>query len=313
MLSNFSQNHLTTKPVILTIGNFDGFHLGHRYIFHIMKQEAQKLGGSTVLMTFKPNPKEFFQNESFLGRIDSPEQQLKRLQTIGFDAVSVLNFDEFIANCQPKEFIHTFLLQQFNLKLIVTGENFKFGKNRQGNIELLKQEGQQHGFDVKILEPVLSHNLMISSTQIRSWIWEGHFQKVAESLKRPYSIQGKVQKGSQLARTLGVPTANLSFEFKLPLKYGVYAAIVKYQQQNFHAVMNWGVKPTFAKEKPLLEVYLLNFEGCLYGQTLEVIPQKRLRSEIKFDSISDLKEQIQCDLQQVQNFFKTIYHEILLS
>ncbi len=304
MLFNFTQHHLTKTPVVLTIGNFDGFHLGHRHILQVMKQEAQKLGGATVLMTFTPNPKEFFQKSGFLGRINSPEQQREFFKKNGLDAMYSVTFDESVANVPAKEFIHQFLLSQFNLKSIVTGADFRFGKDRQGDIALLQEEGKQHRFDVKILEPVLDNRLKVSSSQIRLSISESDFQNVEKLLGRPYSIRGKVQQGLQLARTLGFPTANLSFEFKLPLQYGVYAAIAHYRQRSFHAIINWGIRPTFNKKTPLLEAYLFGFEGSLYEQNLEVIPQKQLRGEIKFDSVSDLKLQIQSDLQQAENFFR---------
>lgn len=292
-----------TKPyknAVITIGNFDGVHLGHQALFHNLIEKAIALNGTSIAMTFEPHPIKVLKKNNHPPLITLYEQKVELIEKAGLDVLICLPFTQEFAAIPPKEFVEDILVKRIGIKAIVVGEDYTFGKNREGNLGLLKTLGNQCGFQVIVIKEFhisKTYPERISSTRIRELVMAG---KVAESQKllgRYYQIRGKVEIGRDRGgKLLGFPTANINLYDELSPKIGVYAVTVECKGEKFKGVANIGYSPTFDDHVFTVEAHLLDFKENLYGQKIRVNFIDRLRDEKKFSNISELSEQITKDI-----------------
>ncbi|TNG92876.1 bifunctional riboflavin kinase/FAD synthetase [Pasteurellaceae bacterium USgator11] len=297
---------LLPQGCALTIGNFDGCHLGHQQILAHLKQKAQQLGLPTVVMLFEPQPNEFFSAANAPARLMRLRDKLLFLQQADIDYVLCVRFNRTFANLSADQFIQQYLVEKLQVKFLSIGDDFQFGAQRQGNFQTLLNAGAKCGFEVENNDSFALNNQRISSTLIRKALAEDDLPLAEAMLGKPYSIGGRVAHGNKLGRTIGFPTANIHLHRQVNPIQGVYAVeiIDKCGQQHF-GVANIGNRPTIdGGTRPLLEVHIFDFNGNLYGQPLEIILRKKIRNEIKFADFEQLKQQIASDVQTAKDFFK---------
>lgn len=289
----------------LTIGNFDGVHLGHQAVLKHLRQKADSLNLPMVVMVFEPQPREYFQGNQAPARLMRLRDKLQALGDLGVDIVICVKFDRAFAELDAQEFIQDWLVKKFNVKFLSIGDDFRFGANRVGNFALLQQAGEQFGFAVEDNRTFQLDEQRISSTAIRHALANDDLALAQNLLGRPYRIFGKVVHGQKLGRTIGFPTANIRLHRQVnPIK-GVYAVKVRCKcGEIFTGVANIGQRPTVNGVKQLLEVHLFDFNQNLYGQTIEVEFCKKIRNEMKFSSLDNLKAQIQQDAQVARKYFQ---------
>ena len=279
----------------VTIGNYDGFHLGHQKILETLISESRNKGLETAVITFDPHPKEFFSPESAPSRIISLREKLEFFEGLDIDRVYIIKFNKKFSEIKSEEFITT--LRKIKAELVVVGEDFKFGNKREGTIKDISKEL----IGVIGVKEITSGTQRISSTTIRKSLHDGDFIKAELLMGRPYSISGKVIHGNKLGRVIGFPTANIHmFHNRPPLK-GVFAVKLN---ENF-GVANLGTRPTIGGISKLhLEVHLFNFSDDVYGQHVHITFLKKIRDELKFDSIDELKKQISIDIEKTKVYIK---------
>jgi riboflavin kinase/FMN adenylyltransferase len=288
------------KNAVITIGNFDGVHLGHQALFYNLIEKAATLNGTSIAMTFEPHPIRVLKKNNHPPLITLYEQKVELIEKAGLDVLICIPFTQEFAAIPAKEFVKDILVKRIGIKAIAVGEDYTFGKNREGNIDLLKTLGNQCGFEVIVIDELHISNTYperISSTKIRELVMAG---KVAESQKllgRYYQIRGKVEVGRDRGgKLLGFPTANINLYDELRPKIGVYAVIVECKGENFKGVANIGYSPTFDDYIFTVEAHILDFKENIYGQKIRVNFIDRLRDEKKFSNISELSEQIKKDI-----------------
>jgi riboflavin kinase/FMN adenylyltransferase len=293
------------KDMLLTIGVFDGVHLGHKHLIAKLKELAQKQGDLSGVITFSQHPREVLSPQTTLPSLTSLEQRLVLLQGEGVDIVIPLPFTPRIASLSPKQFL-SLLKEYLKVKGLVVGPDFALGKDRQGDIDALRRLGKEMGFSVTVVPPLRIGGEVVSSTAIRKALADGDMEKAQKLLGRPFRLQGRVVSGDKRGIKLGFPTANLEAApgQALPAS-GVYACRAHVEGQAYPAMTNIGTRPTFGGGQQLVEVYLLDYNGDLYGQELAIDIIERLRDEKKFDTAEQLKEQIARDIKQGQTLLKT--------
>jgi len=296
---------------VLTIGNFDGVHLGHQYLFHKVLETAQQINGTAVAMTFEPHPMKVIKPDGCpFPLITLYEQKVELLSQMGLDILIVIPFTDVFSQISARHFVQNILVKRIGVKSIVIGNDYCFGKNREGNINLLKKFGNEFGFSVKIVSWKTFDNIpqtRISSTAIRKAVMSGNLKLAKQMLGRYYQVQGTVQRGrNRGGAEVGFPTANLNLYDELKPLNGVYAVSVLYQNKNYPAVANIGYAPTFDDKEYTLEIHLIDFSANLYDQTIRVNFIERLRGEKKFNSIEALSKQIKYDIQNAKMIFDTI-------
>ena len=302
-LGNLPQN---LHACALTIGNFDGVHLGHQAILRHLRAKADELHLPMVVMLFEPQPREYFCAENAPARLMRLRDKLRYLKQAGVDMVIVAKFDRTFANLPAQQFIEDWLVRKLNVKFLSIGDDFKFGVKRQGNFALLQQAGEQFGFTVEDSRSFCLDELRISSTAIREALANDDLTLAEKLLGRPYRILGRVIHGNQLGRTIGFPTANIRLHRQVNPVKGVYAVRVRLKSGAFfNGVANIGTRPTINGVNQLLEAHLFDFQGDLYGQWLDVELCHKIRNEMKFPSFDDLKAQIAQDVETAKNVFKT--------
>ncbi len=295
-----------SKPLeggcVATIGNFDGVHLGHQMIINNLAKQGHKLGLPTVVVLFEPHPLEYFKGIEAPSRLTRLREKIAHLKTLPVDLVLLLRFGEQLATLEPESFVHQYLVDGLAVRLLVIGDDFRFGKQRRGNFKLLQSLGTEHGFIVNDTATLLNDGKRISSTAIRQALEVGDLDQAKLFLGRPYSVCGRVVRGDGRGRQIGFPTANIQlFRKKSPL-HGVFAVTVAgISEQPVPGVANVGVRPTVGgDQRVLLEAHLFDFDQDLYGKQVEIIFQQRIREERKFASFQQLTEQIGKDAQQAR-------------
>lgn len=291
---------------ILTIGTFDGVHLGHQKILHRLSEEAKKSGGSSVLFTFYPHPRMvLFPENTDLKLIQTQEEKIKKLESVGLDHLIVEPFTKNFSRLTATQFIRDYLVNSIGVKKIIIGYDHQFGKNREGNLEHLKELSSIYGFEVEEIPAKDIDEVNISSTKIRKALASGNMEKANTFLGAPFILSGKVIHGDGRGRNLGFPTANLDTEdrYKLIPANGVYAVQAIVNNQPLNGMMNIGVRPTYDGVEKRLEVHLFDFEGDLYDRKLEVKILKRLRDEKKFDDVNTLVKQLKQDEKICMDYF----------
>lgn len=293
------------NPVV-TLGNFDGVHLGHQQIFKRVKEEASKIHGQSVVITFEPHPLKVLSPERFLPLLTPFRKKMMLIEGSGIDIVLCIDFSLTFSEISPAEFIESILVEKLRVRKVIIGYNYHFGKGQKGDARTLKKAGQVLGFEVEAVEPLRVGQTIVSSSKIRTLIQAGEVEEASKLLGRDYPIIGRVVEGKKRGQTLGFPTANLEISDELYPKAGVYAVEVVWHPKHFNGLANIGSNPTFSTqtctgEKQFsLEVHILDFNQELYGKEIEVRFKKRIRDEIRFDSSSLLIDQIKKDIQWAQ-------------
>ncbi len=290
---------------VITLGAFDGIHLGHQALISKTFELAQELKAQPALVTFDPHPRKVIQPHLDLKLLTPLEEKLELLKKRGLPEVIIIPFTKALAELSPDLFVEKYLIDYLNIKGIVIGFNFRFGRNRTGDPELLKKLGTLYGFQVEVVPAVIIDGKKVSSTMIRELLKRGEVEEANKLLGRPYTLIGPVIKGKGRGRVLGFPTANLMIppEKLLPAP-GVYAVWALVGEKKYPGAMNIGLKPTFGDKELSVEVHLLDFlPNCnLYQQTLKIELIKFIRSEQKFHSTEALVNQIQKDCQRVREY-----------
>ena len=293
------------KDILLTIGVFDGVHLGHKHLISKLKELARKQGVLSGVITFSQHPQEVLSPQTRLPSLTGIEQKLALLRDEGVDIVIPLPFTPQLASLSPEQFL-SLLKEYLKMKGLVVGPDFALGKDRQGDIDALRRLGQEMGFSVTVVPPMTIDGEVVSSTAIRKALAEGDVKLAQKLLGRPFSLQGQVVSGDRRGTDLGFPTANLEVAPGRALPAGgVYACRAYIDGQSYPAMTNIGSRPTFGGGPQLVETYLLGYNSDLYGHDLAIDIIGRLRDEKKFDTPEQLKEQIAEDIKQGKEMLKT--------
>lgn len=291
------------SPSVITPGNHDGVHLGHRALINTAKTYAKERGWRAVALTFDPHPTQILAPDRVPPLLTTVARRCELMRGAGADQVIVQQFGEQFASLSPEDFMRKWLIESLNARALVVGPDFGFGNRRSGDIKTLYRLGEKYDFDVLVVEPIRDGKQIISSSAIRRAIIEGDLDKATRFLDRVHEVQGEVVAGDKRGRNLGFPTANLLCEPVLLPPDGVYAIAARLMSDNreelLFGVANIGVRPTFHAGRSV-EVHLFDFEGNLYGSNLRVGFIKKIRGERKFDSADRLREQIESDSRQSQ-------------
>jgi riboflavin kinase/FMN adenylyltransferase len=288
------------KHAVITIGNFDGVHIGHQALFHEAIEKAESLGGTSVAMTFEPHPLRVMKPNNHPPLITLYEQKSELIERTGIDVLICVPFTLEFAALSAEQFVRDLLVQKIGMKAIVVGQDYNFGKNRQGDLDLLKSYGPEYGFEVIVAAWIKSARALadrISSTRIRELVTDGRMEQAEKMLGRNYQIRGKVVAGRDRGgKVLGIPTANINLHDELCPKTGIYAVTVECDGNQHRGVANIGYSPTFEDHEFTVEVHIFDFNANIYDKKIRVNFIKRIRDEIKFSNISELIDQIQLDI-----------------
>ncbi len=295
------------KAAVITIGNFDGVHIGHQALFHEVIERADAIDGTSIAMTFEPHPIRVLKKNNHPPLITLYEQKTELIERAGIDVLICIPFTLEFASLPAEAFIKDLLVAKIGMQAIIVGEDYTFGKNREGDLTVLKSYASQMGYEVIVADWIKSPRNVsdrISSTKIRELVMAGEVEPARKMLGRHYQIRGLVVKGRDRgARLLGVPTANIKLQDELCPKTGIYAVTVDYNNRLYKSVANIGYSPTFDDNEFTVEVHLLDFAENIYGEKIRINFIQRIRNEKKFANISELKEQIKQDIKTA--------HEIL--
>jgi riboflavin kinase/FMN adenylyltransferase len=307
-IHNIQSNIAGDKQCVLTIGNFDGVHLGHRRVITALVDKAKQLGCIPSVMVFEPQPQELFSPEKAPARLTRLRDKYIYLARLGVERLICVNFNRQFAAMTADTFIEDLLVKQLKVKHLIIGDDFRFGKNRIGNFALLEQAGKQLDFAVSDTASYKLQQCRISSTEIRKALENNQLVEAERMLGRPYSIIGRVFHVDKRGRKLGFPTANVLLKRRVSPVSGVYVVKIDSLTGQYYGVANIGSRPTVSGVKQQLEVHIFDFNKNIYGETIEVILLSKLREEIKFDTISNLTEQIEYDSKQARKFVRALRH-----
>lgn len=297
---------------VVTIGTFDGVHLGHQAIFNKMKTLAQGIGGETVVVTFQPHPRQVLNiDSSNLRFLCTPEEKLQKFEEFGIDNVVIINFTKEFSRTPSETFIKDYIIDHIKPAYIVVGYDHHFGKNRMGDFDLLNDLKKKYNFKVERIAAQDVEHIAISSTKIRNALSVGNVKSANRLLGYTYAVTAEVVVGNKIGRTLGFPTANLELprEYMLINRGGVFACLVDYNGLTYKAMANIGHRPTIGdrgEDQPIIEVNLFDFDGDLYGQQIHVRFIDRIRDEEKFDSLDELKAQLEQDRDNAYKLLENI-------
>lgn len=300
-LHNIKPRH---RGCVATIGNFDGVHLGHQSVVAQLAEVGQALALPALVVTFEPQPLEYFQPDRAPARLTRLREKLRALARYAVDRVLVIEFNEHFAALDAQAFIEQILVQRLGVNYLVVGDDFRFGAGRKGDFALLQQAGQQHGFEVVDMHTFDIGGERVSSTRIREALAAGDMDSAALLLGRPYRMCGRVAHGDKIGRELGIPTANIHLHRKVSPLQGIYMVeVFGVDHRAWPAAASVGTRPTVGGTRALLEVHLLDFSGDLYGRHLSVDFYSRIRGEEKFDTLEDLKARMQQDIADTRAWF----------
>ena len=305
-LSNsFDQINIDEK-LCLTIGNFDGIHKGHREIIKNLIQQTKKSNLKSAILSFTPHPKIYFNKQkNFM--INSQSKKKEILNDLGLDYLIDLHFNDKFTQLSYLEFEDKILSEKLNSKRILIGKDFQYGNQRKGNIDTLKIFCEKNKIELEEIGLILNdHNSnKISSSAIRENLKSGKFELANKDLERNFSVAGKVIKGDQRGRTIGIPTANLEYPLNtIIIPYGVYAVETIIEGNTYFGIVNFGIRPTFNKDKPIVEAYLFDFDNDIYDKNIEILFHKQIRQEKKFNDIKELLNQINIDIAEAKKILK---------
>lgn len=299
-------HHLPTfKNAVLTIGTYDGVHFGHQQIIKRINDIAKEIEGESVMLTFDPHPRLILNpNDNKLKLISTIDEKEELLEEFGLNHLVIVEFSKEFASTDAEEYVEKILVQNFHPKRIVIGYDHRFGKGRQGNIDLLRQLAPKYGYEVEEIPAQTLDEISISSTKVRNALLDGDIQQANEFLAHPFTIKGKVVHGDKIGRILGFPTANIEISnpHKLIPASGVYAVKLKIEDTFYKGALSIGYRETvFDNSSLTIEVFILDFEGDLYNKEVDMIFVQYLRPQIKYENWDLLKEQIEKDVIAVRN------------
>ena len=294
------------KGCVLTIGNFDGVHLGHQRVVKALVAKAESLNLIPAVMVFEPQPQELFNPQMAPARLSRFRDKFNLLKELGVKRLICVNFNHEFASQSAQYFVENLLVEKLDVKHLIIGDDFHFGKNRKGNFSMLVEAGEKFGFGVTDTKSYLMHDCRISSTEIRKALQQDNLLEAERMLGRPYQIIGRVVHGDKQGRDLGFPTANVLLKRCVSPVKGVYAVKVKIQTKEYYGVANIGSRPTVNGIRQQLEVHIFDFKNDLYGQQIEVALLKKLREEQRFASLSELTTQISKDSEQAKVYVQTL-------
>ena len=294
----------STKKTILTLGTFDGVHIGHKKILERLTQNTENGKYESLVLTFFPHPRMVLQEKSEIKLLNTIPEKSKLLEKSGIENLVIHPFNESFSRLTAEEFVHSILVNQFHIQKIIIGHDHRFGRNRTANIDNLIAFGAEYGFEVEQISAQEIQDVSVSSTKIRKALQDGNMSLANEYLGYAYFLTGEVVKGKQLGRTIGFPTANIQIkeDYKLIPKNGVYAVRTFIGQKEVFGMMNIGFNPTVNGQKQTIEVNLFDFDADIYGEKLEISLLKYLREEQKFGSVDLLKEQLNQDKKTALEF-----------
>ena len=299
------------KNAVITIGNFDGVHIGHQALFHTTVEKADAINGTSVAITFEPHPLRVLTTAEQPPLITLYEQKCELIERTGVEVLICIPFSLEFAAMSAMDFVEKLLVEKIGMKAIVVGNDYSFGRNREGNLDMLNRLSGDLDFSIHTVDWIQSANGItdrISSTRIRELVMEGHVHEAKKMLGRDYQIRGRVSKGrNRGGRLLGFATANINLQDELCPKRGIYAVTVEHNQRIFPAVANIGYSPTFDDNLFTVEVHILDFSENIYDKTIRVNFIRRLRDEIKFDSIQSLSDQIRKDILQARDILSGLF------
>ena len=293
------------ERAVVTIGNFDGVHLGHQLLFSEVVGRAYRNSGTSVVVTFDPHPLEVLRPDG-IKLISSTEQKVELMRLAGIDALVIIPFDREFAKTPALDFVNNILIGTIGVQDLVVGYDYAFGRGREGNIDFLRNQGRENGFPVTVVEAHYEDGKLVSSTKIRELVMDGRMRDVRKLLGRYYQIRGEVQRGRQRGgKEVGFPTANLKVsEEDLCPKKGVYVTQVIYNGKIYGSVSNIGYNPTFGENKLVAETHIFEFNDDIYGHPIKINLLRHLRGEKKFNSVAELSARIRKDIE--------IAHEVLV-
>jgi riboflavin kinase/FMN adenylyltransferase len=300
-----TDNAEIARPTVLTLGVFDGLHLGHQRIMRTVVERSRAARAVPTVITFDPHPRAVLHPESAPPLLQTFDQKIEALGVLGIEQAIVIRFTPSFAEVRAEDFLRDVVNSRLHAKEVYLGKGFEFGHNREGNIELLKRVSAELGFQAEEVPEVQLRGGRISSSRIRSLLREGHVNLARRMLGRPYGVEGRVVRGAERGRTLGFPTANLRPQNRVIPRQGVYVTATLIEGAWRRSVTNIGTRPTFEHDaEPSLETFVINWEGDLYGDVVRVRFLHRLRDERRFDGVEDLKRQIDYDLLRAVRYFE---------
>lgn len=291
------------RNAVVTIGTFDGVHLGHQQIIRQLKTEAAACNGETLIVTFHPHPRKVVQGKDHgVELLNTPGEKISLLSSLGIDHLVIVPFTQEFSSMTAASYVKDFLVARFHPHILIIGYDHRFGHGRSGNYELLEQMGPELGFTVREIPEHILNTVTVSSTQIRNSLKEGRLAEANQFLGYPYRLSGTVVHGDQRGRTMGFPTANLDIpEEKLLPAHGVYAVTLHIEDnaRQFRGMMNIGTRPTVGGTRRSVEVHIFNFNEDIYGQKLDLHLHHYVRKERKFSSLDELKDQLGKDREEI--------------
>ena len=290
---------------ILAIGNFDGIHLGHQKILQLLEEKAKKHALPSLVLTFSPHPEKILA-EKIIKMIQTLNQRVREIEKFGIEAVLIVPFDEKFSSLSGHDFIQKIVVNTLKAKEVIVGENFRFGKNREGDISLLRQSASRFNFRVYSIPPVVKDEMGVSSSLIRSSLQEGKIDIANDLLGRLYEIEGSVIKGKSRGKALGFPTANIATENEI-IPPGVFITTAWIDSKSFPSLTNVGNRPTFHQKETIIESFIINLNKNLYGEKIRVNFIKKIRNEMKFKTPDDLSQQIKKDLEKAKDYFRKVW------
>lgn len=294
-----------STPVALTIGNFDGVHLGHQAMVARLCREAARRGLAPWLLTFEPHPREFFSPMQAPARLTSLREKIDSLVPLGLAGVAVAPFNACLATLPAARFVSDVLADGLEARWILVGDDFRFGAQRAGDLSTLRQRGSEFGIEADAMDTVHVDGMRVSSTAVRELLATADFQGARRLLGRSFSLLGRVEHGKKLGRLLGFPTANIVFRRRRPPFTGIFVVEIDGLGMKRQGVASVGVRPTLNEASaPTLEVFIFDFNESVYGQWLKVTFLKKLRDEEKYADLDQLKRQIACDVEAAKHYFR---------
>lgn len=294
---------------VVTIGTFDGVHLGHQEILKKIVFRAKETGGESVVVTFYPHPRQVLSNDSNIRFISTQEEKIQHLEALGIDNLIIINFTKEFAGISSEDFIKNYIVKNIHPAVLITGYDHHFGNNRQGDFDMLNELGKQYHFKVEKIEEQDIENVAISSTKIRHFLKNGDILHANKLLGHQFSYTGKVVHGQGVGHKMGYPTANIEVgdEFKLIEKPGVYATFVDFDGKSYPAMTYIGTRPTLHDNRPQsIETYIISFDKNLYNEKIKIRFVDFVRDDKKFDNFEALKRQIDNDKQTIINILNKI-------
>jgi riboflavin kinase/FMN adenylyltransferase len=301
---NLSDLEGKLADAVVTIGNFDGVHLGHREIFRRVKESARESGGVSVVITFVPHPLKLLPSRKHIRLITTYKEKEALIGASGIDYLVIIPFTEEFAGISAIDFVTKILIAQVGMRRLVIGYDYAFGRNREGNVTLMRRLGNELSFEVEVLEPIGAPGIVYSSSRIRAMIGEGHVKEVVSLLGRHFFLDGTIVHGHHRGKVLGFPTANLATDNELIPLSGVYAVKVDIGGRLHDGACNIGTNPTFGDDASAIEVFVFDFDGDLYGSALRVYFIERIRDERRFPDAAALKAAIQADVARCRDILR---------